>query len=722
LKMTFAVVGFDLGFQNSYVAIARSGGIETVANEYSDRCTSSCISFTDTMRFIGNSARQRCITNMRDTLHAFTKFVGKDFDDPAVQAELPYLPYRLVKVPATGCVGFRVNYLGKECIFSAEQAVAMMLGKLRSVAESNLDAPVTDCVLNVPIYYDDRERQALLDSASIAGLNCLKLINDIAAIALSYGFYRKDLPTVGQPPRIVLFVDMGHCHLQVGLVAFNANCARILSTASDANLGGRDFDRALFNHFVEEFNNRLSLDVRSSLRAQLKLLDECARVKKLMSANSADLPVSVECILDERDASGCINRATFASLLDSAGLLRRLRDCIRQCLTSASPAESAEHFQIHSVELVGGSTRVPAVKSVISDTVSQYCSNSNPSTNSSSPPPCRTTLNADEAIARGCALMCALLSPVCRVARQFDLMDQQPYSISLAAPWRQPPGLVAFPAGCRRLPSTRRIGLPAPVEAAQAAEFAFDLAVGYTNRHDVAVADRQIAQYRLTKPQGPGNSSHPPPPPNSAIQLKLRLQLNCHGLLRLTEAWLEELLAGDADQPAVVDEADGETGGPDGGFQQQQQQVAVHRWALPLKVEEIFGSARLSAELLAQYRAREQEMVQQEHLEQERISARNSVEEYVYEMRERLASGLANLLTDVERVGFVDALDATEAWLYGDGERLDRQAYVNRLADLRREGDAYCQRLVNGESRGGSGGGNGPSSSKRCRPVNGMTS
>ncbi|PAA90347.1 hypothetical protein BOX15_Mlig019152g3 [Macrostomum lignano] len=697
--MAIAVVGFDMGYLNSFVAVARAGGIETVANEYSDRCTASCVSFSDSIRFIGNSAKQRVLTNPRDTIHGFTRFLGKNFDDPSVQAELPFTPYNLVKLE-NGSVGFKVNYLNEEATFSAEQVAAMLLTKLKTVAQSNLGTPVVDCVLNVPTYWTDRERRALLDATHIAGLNCLKLINDLTAIGLNYGIYKKDLPAVDKPSKNVAFVDMGHNHLQVAVIAFNEGQMRVLATASDPSLGGRDFDRAIFSHFADDIKQRFKLDVRSNAKATMRLLEECSKVKKLMSANSTDIPLNIECLMQDRDVNGRINRETFNGLLDSAGLLVRVEQCLSRCLTLAK----LQPKDIASVELVGGSTRVPAVKDLVTKVFGQ------------SP---MTTLNADEAVARGCALMCAILSPAFKV-REFSISDWQPYSISLS--YRDADGkddsVEVFPEGYQ-FPMSRTLTFYRKA--------AFELAAHYTNPQ--AVPTPLIGKFSVGNVQ--------PSPSGEAARIKVKVRLNSHGIFTVSQAKLAETVEKVVDEPEekmetdapaesaeVVAEAEAAPGGTaadsagspmevgaDQAERQQQQAAApadpkksaekktkkVTRYTdLPIDADCV---KQLSKKLLTDFQEREANMVLQETREHERCLARNTVEEYVYEMRDKLSSVLEQFVSEAERESYSQLLTATEDWIYGDGENLAKQAYVDKLAELRGPGERFLRRAKEFEER-----------------------
>ncbi|XP_023257310.1 heat shock 70 kDa protein 4-like, partial [Seriola lalandi dorsalis] len=248
-----------------------------------------------------------------------------------------------------------------------------------------------------------------MDAAQIAGLNCLRLMNETTAVTLAYGIYKQDLPTPEEKPRIVVFVDLGHSGYQVSVCAFNKGKLKLLATAFDSELGGKDFDNILVNHFCEEFGKKYKLDVKSKPRALVRLYQESEKLKKLMSANSSDLPLNIECFMNDIDVSGKLNRGQFEEMC--AGLLAKVEGPLRSVMEQAKLKKE----DVYAVEIVGGASRIPAIKERISKFFGKELS---------------TTLNADEAVARGCALQCAILSPAFKV-REFSITDVVPYSISL---------------------------------------------------------------------------------------------------------------------------------------------------------------------------------------------------------------------------------------------------------------------------------------------------
>ena len=233
----------------------------------------------------------------------------------------------------------------------------MYFGKLRDIAANELKTGVTDVVISVPGWFTDIQRRAVIDAASIVNLNVLRLINDTTATALGYGITKADLPEP-ENPRHVIFVDVGHADMSVAVVAFSKGQLIVKSTAYDRNLGGRDIDYALLEHFSKEFKTKYNIDVMSNPKALFRLSAGCEKLKKVLFAN-AEVPlneVNVESIMNDVDASSKLSR------VEMEGLITHVIDRIPGPLHRALADSGITLDQIDVIELVGGSTRVPCVR------------------------------------------------------------------------------------------------------------------------------------------------------------------------------------------------------------------------------------------------------------------------------------------------------------------------------------------------------------------------
>uniref|UniRef100_A0A674EFH6 Heat shock protein family A (Hsp70) member 4 like n=1 Tax=Salmo trutta TaxID=8032 RepID=A0A674EFH6_SALTR len=663
-----SVVGIDVGFQNCYIAVARSGGIETIANEYSDRCT-AWVSLASKNRTIGNAAKGQIITNFKNTVHGFKKFHGRVFDDPYVQGEKPKLPYSLHKL-ASGNTGIKVRYLDEDKVFTIEQVTAMLLTKLKETSESALKKPVVDCVISVPSFFTDAERRSVMDATQIAGLNCLRLINDTTAVALAYGIYKQDLPTPEEKPRNVVFVDLGHSSFQVSISAFNKGKLKVLATAFDPYLGGRNFDEALVDNFCEEFKARYKLNVRENPRAILRLSQECEKLKKLMSANCSDLPINIECFMNDIDVTGKMNRVQFEELC--APFLMRVEAPLKAVMEQSKLSRD----EIYAVEVVGGATRIPSIKERISKFFGKDVS---------------TTLNADEAVARGCALQCAIMSPAFKV-REFSITDVVPFPITLrhllkcevysknhAAPFSK---VITFH---KKEP--------------------FDLEAFYSLPQELPYPDIRIGRFSVQNvvPQPDGESS----------KVKAKVRINVHGIFSVSSASLIEKQKGEGEdvqmdmEPTVQNEGrpedqvreigervTGEKQDPAAGGSKPK--VKVKSTDLPVLANII---RQLDRGVLNDFVEYESQMIIQDKLEKERNDAKNAVEEYVYDLRDKLCGIYEKYTTEEDSNRLTMMLEDTENWLYEEGEDQDKQVYVDKLEDLKRFGQPIQDRHREQEDR-----------------------
>lgn len=334
-----SVIGIDFGNEACYVAVAKAGGIETIANDYSLRATPSCVAFTEKNRVLGVAAKNQLVTNMKNTISGFKHLLGRKFRDPVVQNELHQIPYKVEEMQDGG-IGIRVNYLEEEHVFSPEQLLAMLFTKLKDTSTAALQAQIHDCVISVPSYYTNAERKALSDAAGIAGLNVLRLINETTATALQYGFYKQDLPAAEEKPRNVVFVDFGHSSIQISVCAFNKSKLKMLSAASD-RVGGRDVDIALAEHFSKEFIGKYKIDPRTNKKAFVRLLAEIEKIKKQMSANSTKLPLNIECFMNDIDVHSSIARSEMEEICGN--LFKRIEESMKKCLKDSS--EYSQHIR-----------------------------------------------------------------------------------------------------------------------------------------------------------------------------------------------------------------------------------------------------------------------------------------------------------------------------------------------------------------------------------------
>lgn len=697
-----SVVGFDVGYLNCYVAVARAGGIETVANEHTDRCTPAFVSFGPRNRAIGAAAKSQIVTNCKNTVQGFKRFHGRAFSDPLVQRLKNSLVYDIAQMP-TGTTGIKVMYMEEEKVFSIEQITAMLLTKMKETAEHALKKPVADCVVSVPCYYTDAERRSVVDAAQIAGLNCLRLMNETTAVALAYGIYKQDLPAIEEKARNVVFVDLGHSGYQTSVCAFNKGKVKVLATACDPELGGKHFDEVLVNHFCEEFGKKYKIDAKTKPRALVRLYQECEKLKRVMSANSSDLPLNIECFMNDIDVSGKMNRGQFEEMC--ADMFARVEAPLQSLLEQTKLKKD----DIYAVEIVGGASRIPAVKERISKFFGKELS---------------TTLNADEAVARGCALQCAILSPAFKV-REFSITDIVPYPISLKWHSAAEEGL----SDCEVFP----VNHAAPFSKVLTfyRKDPFSLEAYYNSANDLPYPDPTIGQFMVQKvvPQASGESS----------KVKVKVRVNIHGIFSVSSASLVEVQKCDeSEEPMETEQANEKDGenkmqtdedeqGQGDGQKEAEEKTPRENEEMEVTPEEGKGEKKtdqppqakkpkvktkvvdlpienspqwqLADDMLNLFVENEGKMIMQDKLEKERNDAKNYVEEYVYDMRDKLHGLLEKFVGESDRDALSLRLEDTENWLYEDGEDQSKQVYIDKLAELKKLGQPIQERYMEAEER-----------------------
>lgn len=573
------------------------------------------------------------------------------------------MPFAVVPGPKKECM-IEVDYLDKKAQFLPEQLMASLLVDLREIAEKEQEAPVTDVVISVPVYYTEVERHAMLTAAHIAGFNCLRLLDETTATALAYGIYKTDLPE--ETPLNVAFVDVGHASTQVCIVALKKGHLAVLGNAWDRNLGGRDFDRVLFDHFAEEFQEKYKADVRSNARSSYRLFRACERTKRVLTTNP-EAPINVESLTPDVDANGIISRDVFEA--KSKPILDRLLAPIQQAMQSAG----LKPEDIASIEVVGGSTRVPAVLQLLSSYFGKEASR---------------TLNAKETPARGCALQCAMLSPAFKV-REFQVQDAFPYGVQFS--WEKEGETVTsvvFERGSH-VPSAKMLTFYRSKP--------FELVAEYTPDSDIpSAAERHIGKWRI----GPFQT-----PADGKAKLKVKVVLNLNGVVAVdsVHAIEEEVLeaekeeaqnaeATNGDQPAAEVQAaaaEGEEGAA------AKKKTKIKKIPVPFSSE----TGELSKEEIQKLYEIECEMALQARIQEETADARNAVESYVYSLRNRLSDSLSKFILPDKRDALVSMLDAAEDWLYGDGEDQTKSVYVAKLEELHSHGQPVEKRAQEEELR-----------------------
>ncbi|KJA18353.1 hypothetical protein HYPSUDRAFT_45369 [Hypholoma sublateritium FD-334 SS-4] len=639
-----AVVGIDFGTLHSKIGVARHRGIDIITNEVSNRQTPSLVAFGPKQRAIGEAAKTQETSNFKNTIGSLKRLIGRTLSDSQVQdVEKKFINAKLIDL--NGTVGTEVTYRFEKVQYTFTQLTAMYLGKLRDIASAELKTPVTDVVISVPGWYTDIQRRAIIDAAAIANMNVLRLINDTTATALGYGITKSDLPEA-EAPRHVVFVDAGHADFSVAVVAFSKGQLTVKSTAYERNLGGRDIDYALVEHFAEEFKTKYKIDVMSNPKAMFRLTAGCEKLKKVLSAN-AEAPLNVESIVNDVDATSKLTREELE------GLISHVLDRIPAPLQRALEDSGLTLDQIDAIECVGGSTRVPAVRQRIQDSF-----------------PGKTlsfTLNQDEAIARGATFACAMLSPVFRV-RDFHLNDINHFPVktqwlATASDPDDDTELLVFPQG-NSIPSTKVLS--------------FYRKEPFTI--DAAYADPSLLPGSINPWIGTFTAKDVPiSPTGDATCVKLRTRLNLHGIVSFESAYVEEIE--EKEEPSTAMDTDAPADAP---VPAPKKKRVVKKKEIPF----VSTNSSLDKTLVETYKEQESQLHANDKLVMDTEDRKNALEEYVYDMRSKLDGKYLPFAKPEEKTALLAGLAEAEEWLYTEeGEEATKSAYVQRLDALKVTGD-----------------------------------
>jgi len=412
-----ALMAIDFGSEFIKVSLVQPGRtpIEIVVNEMSKRKTPAVVAFSNGERLLGEEAvaihprfPDRVYSRMRDLL-------GRRLDDPYVERLLKenYLPYTLVEDAVRNTIRVK-THTGEE--YSVEEIVASTLHYCHEIAEAHANSKLREAVITVPAFFGQNQRQALLDAAEMAGLNVLSLIAEHSAAGLVFGIDR-----VSNVTQDVVLFDVGAGSSVASYVQYSTWTGKefgktkeygqfvVKDVRFDAEIGGDAFDRALLEHFADEFKAKSGKDIRENPRAIAKMKKQVKRTKEILSANNA-APISVEGLMDDMDFRSEITRETFEGLV--ADVFPRMVQPLKDLMEDNNLTSNPDLL----VEMLGGSTRVPRVQAKIAEVLGEI--------------PLSKHLDADEAVAWGAGLHAANLSTAFRV-RKFGMTDGAVYPLEL---------------------------------------------------------------------------------------------------------------------------------------------------------------------------------------------------------------------------------------------------------------------------------------------------
>ncbi|KFA63583.1 hypothetical protein S40285_04115 [Stachybotrys chlorohalonatus IBT 40285] len=395
------VIGIDLGTTYSCVGVMQKGKVEILVNDQGNRITPSYVAFTEDERLVGDSAKNQAAANPYNTIFDVKRLIGRKFNEKEVQADIKHFPYKVISKDGKPLVQVEVS--GENKNFTPEEISAMILGKMKEVAESYLGKKVTHAVVTVPAYFNDNQRQATKDAGIIAGLNVLRIVNEPTAAAIAYGLDRTS------EERQIIVYDLGGGTFDVSLLSLDHGVFEVLATAGDTHLGGEDFDQRLINHFAKTYNKAHGVDVTKNAKAMGKLKREAEKAKRTLSSQTSTR-IEIEAFFEGNDFSESLTRAKFEEL--NIDLFKKTLKPVEQVLKDAKVSKS----EVDDIVLVGGSTRIPKVQELIEE----YFNGKKASKG----------INPDEAVAFGAAVQAGILSGE-EGTDDIVLMDVNPLTLGI---------------------------------------------------------------------------------------------------------------------------------------------------------------------------------------------------------------------------------------------------------------------------------------------------
>jgi len=400
-------IGIDLGTTYSCVGVWQNGKVDIIPNDMGERTTPSYVAFTDSERLVGDAAKNQITRNPTNTVFDAKRLIGRKFEDREVQEDIKLWPFKVVKDPKSDRPQVCITYQKQEKKFFAEEISAMVLQKLKQTANDFLGKEVKDAIVTVPAYFNDSQRQATKDAGTISGLNVLRIINEPTAAAIAYGLDKQ----ADKKEENVLIFDLGGGTFDVSLLALEEGLFEVKATNGNTHLGGEDFDNRLVEYCAGEFRRKTSIDIKNNAKALRRVRAACEKAKRALSA-ATQATVDIDALMEGEDLNVVITRSKFEDLC--MDLFKKCMPPLENVLKDAKMSKS----QIDEVVLVGGSTRIPKIQSM----VQEFFNGKEPN----------KSINPDEAVAYGAAVQAAIMTNVKdENIEKLILLDVTPLSLGI---------------------------------------------------------------------------------------------------------------------------------------------------------------------------------------------------------------------------------------------------------------------------------------------------
>ena len=667
-------LGIDLGSSRMILAAVMRGGVEIVINGASYRSTPSLLSFGGN-RLIGDDAKSKIKRNLKNAVFFPTRYIGRKNQENFVKEKA----YNFSKVSNddNNGVSFNVMYQGERINLDSTQTVTSLFTQIKRTLDIN-NMSASEIVLSVPSYADNSERQALLDAAKVTGLNVVRLYNESTANVMNYGIFRKaDLKK--DEARLVGFVDVGVSKSSIFFAQIYKDKAEIVFELNDRHLGVRDIDRNMEEFYIKEFQKKYNEDLRENPKSVYRLREGIEKQRKILSSNN-EAALHIECLFEDFDFDYNITREDFERI--NKNVFERFSELMKTAVEKLGK----DIKKLHSVERIGGGTRIPAMESTIIKGFKLKQLNK--------------TLDAAESIARGCAIQAAMLSPNYNVST-YKIKERNYYPI----------GVELYYEGD---------------EANKKTSTLFREGHEINTTLTISIKKKQALYVTLVETTADGEKRPiancrvlPMKPKHENVEGKLWFELGSNGQALVKKAEMIEKYTVEEkipikkkeekkedkkdDKKDKKDEKEDKKEGMEveevekEGMEVEEEEFEIKKkdkvQITPLTFEIVYHDAA-TPEKLENYAQVENNMCKKESILIETQKAKYILESFIYETRTQVNDSSNQILTtQAEKTRIIAALASGEDWLYSDGLNCNKETYEEKYNSLSKECSVFTLRL-----------------------------